>query len=299
MAKTLFVALTAAVILAAAPQAASDAPGVTVSLHGAEVLHRTGVNYPAEAMRGGIQGTVSVEVKLDESGEVTDAQVLTGPEELRKPVLESVLHWHFAAAAAGSTRVVDVAFVAPKTVAGTSGTGNMVVRPGTVRSIRVDGLSDAARAQLLAALPLHEGDQWNTASAQQATEAVRAFDEHLRILPSSMTQSAGGAQVDLVIAGTPTRIKVGGNVQSAMIIRRAVPVYPPEAKAARVQGEVHLAVVIGTDGTVQQVIVLDGPAELVTAATDAVKQWVYKPTLLNGNPVQVETSITVNFTLAN
>ena len=55
--------------------------------------------------------------------------------------------------------------------------------------------------------------------------------------------------------------------------------------------------VLGLDGTVQQLDVLSGPEELVQAATDAVKQWVYKPSLLNGNPVQVETTIDVNFTL--
>jgi protein TonB len=60
---------------------------------------------------------------------------------------------------------------------------------------------------------------------------------------------------------------------------------------------VHLSAIIGMDGTVQELTVLDGPAELTQSAMDAVKQWVYRPTLLNGNPVQVQTTIDINYTL--
>jgi len=95
----------------------------------------------------------------------------------------------------------------------------------------------------------------------------------------------------------PQRIRVGGNVQSAMIIRKTPPVYPQLAKSARVQGVVHLAAVIAKDGTIQELHSLGGPALLIQAAMDAVKTWIYKPTLLNGEPVQVETTIDVNFTL--
>jgi TonB family protein len=302
MAKALLFSFFAATCLAfAAPQTMMDAPGVTVSLNGAGVLHRTGVGYPPAALRNGIQGTVSVEVKLGSTGEVSDAQVLSGPDELRKGVLESVLNWHFAQDLAGTTRVIEVAFAAPKTVAtqASAAATPMVVQPGTIRSIQVQDLSAEGRAQLLATLPIHEGDQWNSESAQRATQAVKAFDEHLWIRQQAISQSPdGSAKVDLVISSAPGRIRVGGNVQSAMAIRKVPPVYPPEAKAAGVQGIVRLGVIIGQDGAVQQVTVLDGPPELTQAAVDAVKQWVYRPTLLNGNPVQVETSIDVNFTLA-
>jgi protein TonB len=63
-------------------------------------------------------------------------------------------------------------------------------------------------------------------------------------------------------------------------------------------GIVQLSATIGTDGSVQSVSVLSGPPELVDAAVDAVKQWVYQPTMLNGNPVQVTTTIDINFTLS-
>jgi protein TonB len=96
---------------------------------------------------------------------------------------------------------------------------------------------------------------------------------------------------------TPQRIKVGGNVQGAMIMRKTPPVYPQLAKSARVSGVVHLAAIIAKDGTIQELHSLGGPALLIQAAMDAVKTWVYRPTMLNGEPVQVETTIDVNFTL--
>jgi protein TonB len=287
-------------LAAAAPPAANDAPGVTVTLNGANVLHRSGVGYPPAALRNSVQGTVSVQVKLDSTGLVSDAQVLSGPEELRKAVLQSVLEWHFAPELAGSTRVIEVAFELPKAAGAPAPMASVrpPIQAGTIRSIRVSGLSDQAAAELLASLPIHEGDEWNADTAQNATQAAKAFDEHLTIRQQSATQSAGGAtQVDLVISSTPGTIKVGGNVQSAMIVSKVPPIYPAAAKAAGIQGVVHLSAILGTDGTVQELTVLDGPAELIQAATDAVKQWVYKPTLLNGNPVQVQTTITINFTL--
>ncbi len=92
-------------------------------------------------------------------------------------------------------------------------------------------------------------------------------------------------------------IVVGGNVQSAKIVRQVLPVYPALARQARIQGTVKLIGVIATNGTVQQLRVISGHPMLVQAALDAVRQWFYKPTLLNGEPVEVEAPIDVNFTL--
>ena len=94
-----------------------------------------------------------------------------------------------------------------------------------------------------------------------------------------------------------TRIRLGGNVAQAQILRQVQPVYPPVAKAARITGTVVLHAIIGRDGTVQQLQFVSGPPLLMTAAMDAVKQWVFKPTLLNGNAVEVDTQISVVFTL--
>jgi protein TonB len=97
---------------------------------------------------------------------------------------------------------------------------------------------------------------------------------------------------------TPQRIKVGGNVQSAKLVRQPRPVYPPLAKQARIQGVVKLSAIISKDGTIQHLEVISGHPLLVPSALEAVKQWVYQPTLLNGEPVEVSTQIDVNFTLS-
>jgi TonB family protein len=89
---------------------APDVQGVHVDLGSSAVIHRAPVQYPAAAQIGNVKGTVSVEVRLDEKGNVSDAHVLSGPEELRKPVLQSVLGWHFTPDAAGATRVINVEF---------------------------------------------------------------------------------------------------------------------------------------------------------------------------------------------
>jgi protein TonB len=96
---------------------------------------------------------------------------------------------------------------------------------------------------------------------------------------------------------TPQRIRVGGNVQAANLINQVKPNYPPLAKQARIQGTVELSAVIGKDGRVQDLKVVRGHPLLVQAALDAVKNWIYRPTMLNGEPVEVSTTIDVNFTL--
>ncbi len=83
-----------------------------------------------------------------------------------------------------------------------------------------------------------------------------------------------------------------------MLIYQPKPVYPPLAKQARIQGTVKFTAIIGRDGTIQNLTLISGHPLLVQAATEAVKQWRYKPTLLNGEPVEVVTQIDVNFTLS-
>lgn len=96
----------------------------------------------------------------------------------------------------------------------------------------------------------------------------------------------------------PVRIRVGGNVQQANLIKKVTPVYPPLAKQARIQGTVRFTAIISKDGTIQNLQLVTGHPLLVPAAQEAVKQWMYKPTLLNGEPVEVITQIDVNFTLS-
>jgi len=93
-------------------------------------------------------------------------------------------------------------------------------------------------------------------------------------------------------------ITVTSDVQAAKLIRKIIPVFPRLAIIARISGTVHLTGVIGRDGLIQQLQVIDGPQLLVQAAVDAVRQWVYRPTLLSNKPVEVIAPIDVIFTLS-
>jgi len=94
-----------------------------------------------------------------------------------------------------------------------------------------------------------------------------------------------------------TPIRQGGVAQAAMLIHQVKPEYPPLAKVTRTQGVVLLDAVIDKEGSIQSLRVISGHPLLNQAALDAVKQWKYRPTLLNGEPVEVSTTITVTFTL--
>jgi len=118
------------------------------------------------------------------------------------------------------------------------------------------------------------------------------------------TALALGMHVDGVSAGdsssaskAPKQITVSSKVMSGNLLTKAVPVYPPGAKKAKIQGTVVLSVVIGDDGNVKNIQVVSGPNELQQASIDAVRQWTYKPYLLNGDPVEVKTTVNIIYSL--
>lgn len=97
---------------------------------------------------------------------------------------------------------------------------------------------------------------------------------------------------------TPKSVRVSQGVAQGLLVRQVKPTYPPLARSARIQGQVVLAAVISKDGSIENLHVISGHPMLTQAAIDAVKQWKYKPYMLNGEPVEVETQVLVNFTLA-
>jgi protein TonB len=97
---------------------------------------------------------------------------------------------------------------------------------------------------------------------------------------------------------TPQRVRVSQGVVSGLKVRDVKPNYPPLARQARIQGTVVLHAVISKEGSIENLTLVSGHPMLAPAAIDAVKQWKYKPYLLNGEPVEVDTEVQVNFTLA-
>ena len=112
------------------------------------------------------------------------------------------------------------------------------------------------------------------------------------VAPAAPPSPAGQRQA------APSAGRIGGQVQSAKLISRKDPVYPPMARQARVRGVVRVEASVGKDGKVTAVKVINGHPLLQQAAADAVKQWVYSPTLLNGQAVEFTTHVEVGFNLA-
>jgi TonB family protein len=113
--------------------------------------------------------------------------------------------------------------------------------------------------------------------------------------PSSQTPPGSSPQQQ----DSTKRLRVGGNVMQANLIKMVQPIYPQIAKTAHISGTVVLHAVVGTDGKVLDLQYVSGPPLLMKAAMDAVHQWEYKPMLLNGEPVQVDTTISVVFSLGD
>jgi TonB family protein len=321
--------VTGAVRLHAQSKTVTDGPGVTVNLAGVQMLHRPPLNYPAKALADGVEGTVVVQAHVAANGEVIDDSILSGPDALRKDVQQAVLSWHFDGSTGSATRVVNITFaklpqpslpsvaMVPMTSAAPAPAAVhlMAQRDGvfavpsspTLSEIVVEGLPDEAADRLRSQLPAHVGDALTPDLRQKVAAAVKQFDEHLLI---SQNNTSGGATLRISAPGAPVNVeaheipagaqRVGARVQAANLIDAVRPIYPPLAKMARQQGTVRLQTVIGPDGTVQDLQVLPGaPPLLVQAAMEAVRQWVYKPTLLNGVPVTVATTVDVNFSLVN
>jgi len=150
-------------------------------------------------------------------------------------------------------------------------------------------------------------DQW----VQRALETKKAKSQQISATLSGMPQRGpltGGiyppppppppAPPPPSIEVLPQRITVGGGVQDHMLIERPIPAYPPEAKAAKVEGKVRMKVLILKDGTVGEVTLMEGHPLLAPTAIGTVKQYRYRPTVLNGAPVEVITQVDMNFTLA-
>ncbi len=114
--------------------------------------------------------------------------------------------------------------------------------------------------------------------------------------PDNAPTAQGGVPPKIAF---PQRIRVSQGVEHGLLVSKVQPQYPAEAKDQHIQGEVLLRVTIDKEGNVANIEVVSGPETLVPPSIEAVKQWKYRPYLLNGTPVEVETQVTVNFTLAS
>lgn len=136
------------------------------------------------------------------------------------------------------------------------------------------------------------------AVAEESMEGQRATGLAAAAIDGSASSAPPQSAINAPPRPQPSRVRVSQGVMQGMVVAKVQPSYPPDAKTARIQGSVILAVIIGKDGSVQGERLVSGHPSLAPAAMDAVKQWKYRPYVLNGTPVEVDTQITVNFTLS-
>jgi len=116
--------------------------------------------------------------------------------------------------------------------------------------------------------------------------------------PVQMTEMAGGSVSQPGDAPKPMGpMRISGGVMAGLILTKVQPMYPLEARVKGITGMVAMRAIISKEGNIANLNVISGPQELRGAATDAVSNWTYKPYLLNGQPVEVDTTINVNFTI--
>jgi TonB family protein len=241
-----------------AAQLVSDTPGVSVDTGGVPVNHRSPIPYPREIFVKGIGGTAVVEVTPQSDGSVGGIQYLSGPEELRKDVIKTLVTWRFDRKAGEKPRQVRITF--DPVAAG--------------RQMATEPAGSASTNDRVVTLPLPASRLSNPENSPPVVE------------PS-------GPRI------TPQRIRVPAEKQATKLTSKVGPVYPPLAKALHIQGVVRFAVIITKDGRVVNIQLMSGHPLLVPAAEDAIKQWQYTQTLVNGTPVEVATQIEVEFFLPN
>lgn len=290
-------------------------PSSGTSGSGMKLLFQVPPIYPAEAKLKKIEGTVVLDVDVDQQGMVADARIVSGPVELRRAALQAVLKWQFVPQPQAVRTSVTLNFRLPEDEPGAAAT------TGYIQSIAYDQMPGNLRQRVEARLPVKEGDPISKTVLAAVLRVLTEIDTQLGavLTPENTLQiryyqarplfaanassgvasgAAGGTTTGNERPAIPDTIRVGGNVQASKIDRMVRPEYPLDAKAARIQGKVVLQVRIDKTGQIADIQLVSGHPILVTSAVAAVKQWTYHPTLLNGNPVDVITQVDVNFTLA-
>jgi len=238
------------------------------------LLNKVDPVYPPLALQARISGVVKYKAQIGKDGHVQRIEVISGHPLLVPAGLEALKQWAWAPIPAPGSILVDVPF----SVDGRVATVTNQAREQSLQTDVVGGVIGGTPGGVIGGTP---GGVIGGIIGAVPSAAP----------PPPPAPYASGS------APTPQRIRIGGAVQASKLASKVDPVYPEQARSAGIDGDVLLDVTIDEDGHVESVAVRDGNPVLATAAVDAVKQWTYRPTLLNGQPVSVQTQVTVPFRL--
>jgi len=253
----------------------APSPGTTrvaANVAAGYVIHQVAPVYPPIAKTAHISGTVVLHAIIAKDGTIEQLKVVSGPPLLLKSAMDAVQQWVYRPTLADGDPVrVDTTI----SVVYSLGEKNPNNADGSGSTSNVPG---SPSPQVAAAGPSQD------AQKEAATQSPASANPE----PNASAQKP-----------KPKRIRVGGAIASANLVHQVTPDYPKDAKKKHISGTVLLHATIGHDGTIETLEFVSGPPELTASAMEAVKKWRYKPTLLNGDPVEVDTMISVVFTLGN
>jgi TonB family protein len=297
--------------------AAADGLGIHVD-PGGSILYRPSLAYPLSTARNRTTGTVVLDLTLDGKGQVADARVVSGPQELRHVALQSALMWRYAPGAntAGTVKA-SIDFGLPASAAADP-IEDPVCRDtkerGVLYSIDVGPLPQAMQGAVYYQVQDFLGQTFSNALMCQILAVARGIDSgiHAAWLPASMKKGDTNIQLTLSMSAGPPgprpgekmmyqfpnpggALRANGALPPSFLIHKVEPLYPVAAKAAGVTGTVKMVLLVGVDGHVLQVHVDSGPDQLQQAAIDAVKQWIYQPISSAGRAYELQTPVQVTF----
>lgn len=246
------------------PASKPKALQVGANVEAAQLIRQVAPVYPPIAKTAHISGTVVLHAIIGKDGTVEDLQYVSGHPLLLKSAMDAVRQWQYK----------------PTLLMG--------------EPVRVD-TTISVIYQLDVKNPNNAADP-NVAPGSSAEPAGATSQDAAKDASASQDAASVSAPANPP-APKPMRLRVGGKVALANLVHQVSPVYPQSAKDQHIQGTVLLHAVIALDGTIQTLEYVSGPAELMDSAMNAIKQWRYKPTLLNGQPVEVDTTIAVVYTL--
>jgi TonB family protein len=215
--------------------------------------------YPIQAAQNGIQGQVVVAMHVSEAGDVEGVDVVSGDPILSEAAVSAAKKWKF----------------------------KPFIRNGKPIKVTTKMPFDFYFNEKV----MNKGASADGSATSDAKSTMKTA--------SATTPTGANPSPTPDAPKLPQRVRVSQGVTEGLLIRQIAPVYPMQAKQNHVQGHVILGAVIGKDGRIQNLRAVAGPKELIPAAFGAVQQWRYKPYLLKGQPVEVETTIDINFQLSH
>jgi len=267
-------------------EAEPDSPRrVASGVMAGQLVSRVNPVYPAEAKAKGVQGAVLLKAVISKEGTIERLEVVSGPEELADSAIHAVKQWTYK----------------PYLLNGQPTEVETTVRVNYHLGDRSEG--EGARSSGSSSSGSSSSSDSSASSSERAEKAVKKVEKRTEKTgekaEKNADKTAEKAEKDAEKAEQAEKAekgqRVAAGVMAGQLLSHVNPVYPAEAKEKRIQGAVVLKAVISKEGTVENLQVVSGPEELASSAIDAVRQWTYKPYLLNGEPTEVETTITVNY----